>query len=331
MPTTYTPNDTNNPATLTLPSDLDAQTAESVNAALRALGDKSAYALATRAAIGAINVFTRRQQIDPTNESEAVLSSTRYPGAIDADNRWALVFKFNIESNRTIRMYTGAVQGIGRLAWTQNAHWNADDQLWEQEDPDQTSAAVLWIAAATTFHYIPPGTTPFINWPTTPFSNGEGSVKTVGEFRYAQARTRTRTIPTAHCAGLYGIDGADGSVGTATIGDHSYIRWPIHLPPGAVLTKVSIAHNISSSAAETFEVTRRRTVWDSGSITIPPESVLATTASDSATGMHITAMTLSAVVDRFDELNLRWTPSGALSNNVHAITVEWTDQGPTPI
>jgi len=37
------------------------------------------------------------------------------------------------------------------------------------------------------------------------------------------------------------------------------------------------------------------------------------------------------VVERYDELTLLWEPSAALGNDVHAITVEWLDQGPTPL
>jgi hypothetical protein len=58
---------------------------------------------------------------------------------------------------------------------------------------------------------------------------------------------------------------------------------------------------------------------------------LASVDSDSGAGDHITVMTTNIAVDRYDELTLVWVPSGGLSNNVHAITVEWADQGPTPL
>lgn len=331
MPTTYTPNAANNPATFSLPSDLDAQTAESVNAALRALGDKSAYAIATRAAIAAVNTFTRGQEIEPTAEDEPILLSRRYPGDITTDNRWALVFAFKYENNRQLRMFTGGLQGVGRMAWTMNAVWNVTDQLWEIEDDTAEAAAILWRDDAITIHHVPVGTSPFLHWPNTSIGDA-GSVRAVGEFRYAQAKTRVRTIPASSASGtdLF-FSGTTGAVSPATVGNHGYIRFPIRLPPGAVLQKVSVLHDIDTSAVETFEVTRRRSTWDPFDTTLPAESVLATQASDSSTGAHITDVTVSAAVDRYDELCLRWTPSAETGNAVHAIKVEFADQGPTPV
>jgi hypothetical protein len=332
MPTTYTPNDASNPATITLPSDADGATAESVNAALRALGDKSAFAVATRAALAALNTFTRGQIINPPTEVEALLSSSRFPGQLTVDNRWSLIAKFNIEASTTLRMYTGGLSGVGRLAWTINAHWNIDDQLWELEDSGSPAAAILWNVHTFTVHNVASGTSPFLAWPATPSAGTEGTIRAVGEFRYASAKNRIRTIPLATVSGLYSVSGADGSVGTFTIGDHSYIRWPIRLPPGAVLQKISVLHFIDASAVETFKLTRRRQTWDEGSPTTAPETVLFSADSDTSTGAKITTMVTSGTaVDRYDDLSLLWIPSGILFNNVHGIIVEWADQGPTPI
>lgn len=330
MPTTYTPDAGNNPASYSLPSDLDPNTAESVNGALRALGDKAAYAIATRASLAAFNEFTRGQLINPTSESEALIESDRYPGDITADNRWALVFEFKYENNRRLRMFTGGLQGIGRMAWTMNAVWSVEDQLWSLEDDTAEAAAILWTDETLTLHHVAVGTAPFLHWPNTSIGSA-GTFRAAGEFRYASAKNRVRTIPVTMAAGPVSFDGADGSVGVATLDDHSYIRFPIWLPPGAVLQKVNILHTINSSAVETFAVTRRRNTWDPGSITTAAESVLATQDSDSSTGNKITSVTVSAAVDRYDELSLRWTPSGLLGNDVYAITVEWADQGPTPL
>lgn len=330
MPTNYTPNAANNPATITVPSDADGAMAESVNVAFRALGDKAAYAIATRAALAAVNSFTRGQTIDPTSEAEPTISCNRFPGQLTTDNRWALIFEFNIEANSSVRMYTGGLTGLGRIAWTINARWFVDDQEWRLERDDEHAAAVIWGVHGFTYHYVSSGTSPFLSWPTASVGN-EGNIKAVGEFRYAQSKTRVRTIPTASCVGLYSIDGANGSVGTETIGDHSFIRWPIRIPPGAVLQKISVLHHISSSATEEFRLTRRRPTWDTGSPEVAPETELASQTSDSSTGDHITIITTSQSVDRYDELNLVWVPSGGLGNNVHAISIEWADQGPTPL
>lgn len=327
MPTTYTPNAANNPGDITLPSDLDPATAESINAALRALGDKSAFAIATRAALAAVNTFTRGQVIEPTDESEALIASERYPGSITADNRWALVARFRYDEDRAFRIFTGGLGGIGRLALTLNARWSVANQEWFLEDDDGDAAAILWKADALTLHHVAAGTSPFLHWPST----GSAAFRATGEFRYTQTKTRIRTIPVTSAAGSVGYNGASGAANAAVLGVQDFIRWPIRLPPEAILQKVEVLHRIDSSATEKFRITRRRTTWDPFDTTIPTETILTEVDSDSSPGDHITTITVSAAVDRSDEICLLWVPSAILFNEVYAIRVEWADQGPTPI
>ena len=71
MPTTYTPNASNDPATYTLPSDLDNATAESVNVAFRALADKAAHAYSVFAQLaGPVNTFTGQIKVQPVNAAD---------------------------------------------------------------------------------------------------------------------------------------------------------------------------------------------------------------------------------------------------------------------
>lgn len=333
MPTNYTPNAGNNPSSISLPSDLDAATAESVNVALRALGDKSAFAVATSAAIASMNTFTRGQVVNPNVENEAILACSNFPSDITADNRWLLLFKFNIEENRTLRMYTGGLTGIGRMAWTLNAHWSVTNQEWELEDSGANASAIIWRGDNLSVYHAAAGSSPFASWPTTTDSGGEvGSLRCAGEFRYLNPKTRFRTIPVTHACGPISVSGADGSVGAAVLGVHNYIRWPIQLPPGAVFQRVKVMHSVAESAAETFRITRRRTVWDEGDPVEPAESVLATQASSSSNGSQITTISAPGTsVDRYDELSLLWEPAAVLHGNVNSILVEWLDQGPTPI
>lgn len=331
MPTTYTPNAGNNPASYSLPSDLDPNTAESVNAALRAIGDKAAYAIATRAALAALNTFTRGQEIEPTDEGEALLTSRRYPSDITTDNRWALAFRFKTENDRWLRMYIGGLQGVGRMAWTHNAEWSVASQEWSLDDSGAEASAIIWMDDHFTVHHVASGTSPFMSWPSTGGSSNEGSLRCVGEFRYVSTKTRLRSIPTSSACGPTLVSGADGSIGAAVIGDHSYIRWPLRLPPGAQLQYVRVLHNVAGGASEVFRVTRRRTVWDPGDPQTPSEDVLVEVTSSSSNGARITTLTTSTVVNREDELCLLWEPAAVLLGNVHAIQVEWLDQGPTPV
>jgi len=327
MPTTYTPGDSNNPTSLTLPADLEPNTAESYNSPLRALADKVTYTLAKAAKLAAENIFTAQQHVEPVNESQAVLRSDRYPGSITTDNRWTLIFRFRVDNGVHLRMFTGGLHGVGRMAWTINTTWNVESQQWELEDDEAGAAAILWRTTAVTFHQVSAGTDPFQSWP----SAGICDVRATGEFLYAQTKTRVRTIPVSSASGSTTFNGGSGAVSAGVPGVQSIIRFPIRLPPGAVLQKVNVLHSIDESAVETFRVTRRRTTWDPYDPVEPTETWLATADSDSSTGTKITSITVSASVDRYDELCLLWVPSALPGNRVYAISVEWADQGPTPI
>lgn len=330
MPTTYTPDAGNNPATITLPSDLDTKTAESVNAAFRALADKSAFLNAATAKIAVANTFTEGQIINPPDEDDLILSCTRTPGTTPSGNKWTPAFRFNLGGGYSLRMFVGSSPGVGRMAWTINAVWNIDDQLWELEDSGETASALVWRAADFSVYYVDAETDPFASWASVPSVGSTAAVRALGEFRYAQPKSRTRTIPVSTASGAdIGFSGADGSVSPNTLDNHSYIRFPLRVAPGDTLTKVNVLHHISVSATETFAVTRRRPTWDVGDPVVPSEDVLASVVSDSATGDHITSITVSATVDKYDELCLRWTPSALLSNNLHAINIEFADVGPS--
>ena len=326
MPTTYTPAEDNNPLTFTLPSDLDPKTAESVNAALRALADKIVYTQVTTPELAAFNDFTRGQRATPPDDAEPVLSTTRVPAA---DNRWALLFSAPLEVNRHLRMFQGGFSGAGRFIITVNAKWDVTLQEWSRDDNSGEASAFIMATDYISFHYVAAGSSPWSTWPTN--SNSVGNVRCSGEFRYTEAKTRVRAIPVTSATGPVSYSGADGSVSPTTLGDHSYIRWPIRLPFGAILSKVYVMHFCNEAASETFRITRRRPTWDPFDIVVPTEDELVEETSGSATGAHITVLDVGgATVDRYDEICLLWEPSALLLNNVHAITVEFLDQGPSP-
>jgi hypothetical protein len=332
MSTTYTPDAGNNPATITLPSDLDAKTAESVNAAFRALADRGAFLNAATAKLAGGNTFTANQTVVPPSESDTVLYCSRVPGTTPSGNNWTPVFRFNIESDYSLRFYVGSENGVGRWAWVINAIWNVDDQMWELEKDSATAAALVWRSADFSVYYVDAEADPFASWASLPSVGSTAAVRALGEFKYVQPKARTRTVPVSSASGgLMFFDGDDGSVSPATIDDHSYIRFPLRVAPGDTLTKVNVLHHISVSATETFAVTRRRPTWDVGDPVVPSEDVLASVVSDSGTGDHITSITVSATVDKYDELCLRWTPSALLANNLHAINIEFADVGPSKI
>lgn len=327
MPTEYTPDEGNNPATVTLPSDLDAKTAESVNAAFRALADKIAYTQDTTPLLAALNTFTRGQKINPPDDDDALIQSNRYPADT---NRWARILEVQCEVNIRLRMFQGGFAGAGRFAITVNAEWDITNQLWQQDNAATESSALIMATDYVSFHAQTAGASPWGTWPTV--TGSVGNVRCSGEFRYTETKTRVRTIPVTSAAGPVSYSGADGSVSPTTIGDHSFIRWPIRLPFGAVLQKVYVNHFISESASETFRITRRRTTWDPFDVEIPTEDELVEAVSGSSVGAHMTTLNVGGVtVDRYDELCLLWEPSALLLNNVHAITVEFQDSGPSPI
>lgn len=324
MPTVYTPDEGNNPATISLPADLEPKTAESVNAALRALADKIAYTQDTTPLLAAFNAFTRGQRITPPDDEEAMITSDRIP---DDENRWVPIISVPLETNRHLRMFAGGFSGAGRFALTVNAQWDVELQEWSRDDNSGEASALIAATDYVSFHSIGSGTDPWSTWPTA--SGNTGNVRCSGEFQYISSKTRQRTIPVSSATGAVTFSGADGSAGAAVIGDHSYIRWWLRLAPGVVLSKVSVLHHIATSATETFRVTRRRSTWDPFDVQTPAEEELVEVDSDSATGDHITVLNVSGTtVDKYDELCLLWEPSGILLNNVHAISVEFADPGP---
>jgi hypothetical protein len=327
MPTTYTPAEDNNPLTFTLPSDLDPKTAESVNAALRALADKIVYTQVTTPELAAFNDFTRGQRATPPDDAEPVLSTTRVPAA---DNRWALLFSAPLEVNRHLRMFQGGFSGAGRFIITVNAKWDVTLQEWSRDDNTGEASALIMATDYISFHYVAAGSSPWSTWPTD--SGTIGNVRCSGEFRYTEAKTRVRTIPVTSGTGHVGFSDIDGSCAPLILDDHTFIRWPIRLPFGAVLSKVHVIHYCNESASETFRITRRRTTWDPFDVELPTEEVLVEATSGSAVGAHRTTLDVGGVtVDRYDELSIQWEPSALSMNAVHAITVEFLDLGPSPI
>lgn len=329
MPTTYTPDTDNNPASITLPSDLDPFVAEAFNAAFRALADKIKYTQETSALIASRNNFSRGQIIEPPHEDEPVIGTEHIPGEDDDDNIWKMIFDFRITSIQSVRLYVGSNSAAGRVAIVQGAHWLIPDQKWTLDNEAADAVALIWRQANLSWLFVPAGSEDWENWPTTkPTANGH--LISTGEFRYAQSRQTIRTVPVTSACGAVSFSGTDGSVSPTTLDDHSYIRFPLYLPVGSVLQKVYVLHFVNNEASETFRVTRRRPTWDPFDPEVPTEDELVEAVSGSAVGTHLTTLNVGgATVDRHDELCLLWEPSALLLNNVHAITMEFMAVGPS--
>lgn len=337
MPTTYTPNASNDPATFTLPSDLDNATAESLNQALRALADKGAHAYQVFAQLALSNVFAASQVVDVDDSVAPLLKTTKLPGAHPghAENKWKRVVEVPTVGDSTLCIYSGTIAVPGHWCITHNARWGVGDQQWIQQDAARDSVALMSIGRALLWSTQPPGTS--AQWSTWPTLRATGSplanILSVGEFAYAQARPRTTYLQICNATGAALVNGADGSVGTAGTGN--YIRWPLHLPPGAELVSIAIKAFITDPGDVFALIRRDQGSWDS-SPTAANEIVETNALSNPATVTFSsvssggpTVLTIIATgihVGESDDFLVRWTSRSP--NAVSAIRVDWLDPGP---
>ena len=324
MPTTYTPNASNDPATYTLPSDLDNATAESVNAALRALADKNAHAYQVFAQLLASNTFNGTQKIDtpaPTDHAIEVLGHGRW--------RPLLVAHTNISylgEEAELRYYVNDPAGGGGAyygAIVCNAVYSFGG-IWQQQANAFGSTAILFRSTGFDFSYMPPGSA---DWSTWPQGSGEVYAKYVyalNEFRYINALTRTMYLTPAQARGG---DFIDSGTGNLTISSGSYVWWRIQLPVGASITRVDIKHNQSISTPDRFELATRDAQFTAPSSAPTWTAVVGGAASvDTSTGYKVSSIVHTQLISASTELFLLWRP---IDNGCTfcSAKVTWTDPG----
>jgi hypothetical protein len=316
MPTTYTPNAANNPATYTLPSDLDNASAESVNVAFRALADKAAHAASVFAQLGTANTFTGQQTINDTNGFLEIAGSARWKlmvsghcGVTDGSQEGEVRYYANDPTLGD--PYYGAI--------TCNAYWTGS--IWRQQADTVGSTAILFRSTGFDFGYKGPGSSDWSSWP-----QGTGTINALAilanSHLFSSAKTRTMELTPANKVGGTIVDTFTGSL----LNDGGYAWFRLQLPLGAVITRIDIKHYQNTSSADAFVVVSKDVKW-SAATTTPTLSDGATATVDTSTGWKISSITTSSSINLLNEKFLVWRPVDN-ANLFAAAKVTWTDVGP---
>lgn len=267
MPTTYTPNPASNPATVTLPSDLDNASAESVNAALRAIADRSAYVYTKAALLAQANIFTAGpQEVHVTNSATAALV-TRTTAADDANaaNVWKAVLGFKIAgpTGRYVNAYVGRRiedSGQGDFIIVTNAEWNPSTQLWSLIDAAWGATAINISVGGLFWSGKAPGASPWPSWPNAAATDPFGRVEIGGRTRiWGSLIAEEDFVSQGDITGLADISGTgDVTSGGDFIYSPTKSRLPMPIPISGGTFDFSIAADPTYSAAKAPSGSQRK-------------------------------------------------------------------------
>lgn len=333
MPTTYTPNPNNNPVTYQLPSDLDAATAESINAAVRALADKNAHAYQVFAQLALANTFEHGQHINELDAGTPLIATTAYPTDHPGSpgNKWKIIFSQPTNGASAVGFYAGSDPNNGHWCLSYNARWIVSNQEWVQLEPSRDSFALIQEGRGLSWRIQPAGQTH--GWATWPTDLGPGipsaNFSAAGEFNYIEPKPRTSYLQMSTAAGNVIHSGLNGSISPVASGD--IIRWPIDLPPGAVLLALSVKFGISTPP-DKFALVRRfpgTFVLGTSNNTSVETELAAITVSSVTSGTAVQPLPMPSggiEVVGGDALAFLWTPH--TGNYVDGIRLDWLDPGP---
>jgi len=347
MPTSYTENPGNAPASYTLPSDLDDADAESVNLMFRALADNIAGECAR---LTSANTFTRGQIVDVTDAAEALLSTT-LASTKDANpsNPWQLIIR-----SENLRLYsgvnTGAVQG--GIALTYNAKWVPSSNHWEPVVTSQNAYlfSINYGNIYATAQLSVTGGGP-ANWATWPAygsavrgdmflgrnMNVGGAISTIGgittttgnfnaaagDYIYSPAKSRL-PMPLPLSYGSDDIVIVIGSDYGAIDGSAGSKHFPLRFPANMSSCTVEIMFKQSSATPSTFEVYNLQSDWTAKTIT---RGVVGSATTPATSGVNTVTISVPFIV--FDaEYRLRWA-AGSTSDLLYAArATSMQDNGP---
>ena len=324
MPTTYTPNASNDPATYTLPSDLDNATAESVNVAFRALADKAAHAYSVFAQLAApVNTFTGQIKVNtPTATDHAfeVLGSGRWRPLLVAHCGFTY-----LGEETELRYYVNDPTAGGGAyfgAITCNAVY---DTVWKQQSNFLPSTAILFKSTGVDFSFMPSGSADWASWP-----QGAGDIHCsylypTNDIQWAANKTRTMYLTPAQAQGAGGIETGNGDLVTSS---GSFAWWRIQLPVGASVTRVDIKHSQSVATGDRFDLATRNPNF-SAPTSAPSWSLIpgSSAATDSSTGYKVSSIVHTEIVSASTELYLLWRPIDNACQFSSA-KVTWSEGGP---
>lgn len=344
MPTTYTPNPALNPATITLPSDLDDAIAESVNAALRDIANRGAHVYTLAALLAQSNVFTASQQEvsvnDPSMPAWIVNKDAGSSG--DVANFFKNIGEYKIAGmSGKWRLYSGRTSGPAHAIITVNAAWDTTNHRWFADDTAFDSIGLLFEqGTGMRLSRRAAGAGTWTDWSAQTSGsfvaqgdvacNGDlitaSKVKAATAFEYVTPPVRATVLPVTSVAG--GITGSifDFATGALVKAASDTGLWTIRIPHGSTLTSVDIMINKAGATASNFYAEQKSGLnWSSvnaGSYT------QLSTQSSTSSGLQIKTVSFGGLtVDSTRAYAVR-VSGGDNSDFIHALRINWTDPGP---
>lgn len=345
MPTTYSANPANAPATYTLPSDLDDATAESVNVVFRALADNL---VGLTALLNQQNTFTAAPLEVDVNDSETAALVTRRTTDDDSHsgNVWKAVMGFALGGGggSYVNIYAGKIGGPQQFAIVLNAVWDTSTQTWSKDNTGADSIALLMsLTGSVQISKKPAGSGTWSTWPTNSgvinvnsfvgadvtasdvvsAVNGFFTPGSTGDFTYAPVKIRLPiAVPLGDGSNNFVI--ATGSEYGAKTGSSGVQQYPLRFPENCGGATVEIMFKQSSAATSFFEVTKYTSDWTAK--TISSTSVDSGTT-PAASGVNTLTLNVSTIIAGA-EYRLRWAP-GATADLLFAVRVtSMLDNGP---
>jgi hypothetical protein len=335
MPTNYTPVPGNAPAVITLPSDLDAASAESVNLAFRALADNM---MGLTAILDQPNEFTGAPIIVNVTNAETAALVTQTIAADDANaaNIWKAVLGFNVGSYY-VNIYVGRDGAAEQFIFAVNGVWNAVTQVWIADDHLHPSLALILSVDGARISHRGAGFGSWTTWPTTSgdlslggtlFAAAAAVVGDIaagtGNFAYAPARVRTSMMPTGVvCAG--GHNGGNGEV--LTNGSRSYVYFSLNLPSNSPGGTIEIVHHQSTATPSVFRL--EVITCNFAAPAACSSAWIGTATGPTASGYYKATIDLTLLTfDQTKEYRLQWYPGDAADAVEGIRMVAWEDNGP---
>lgn len=344
MPTSYTPNAANNPATITLPSDVDDANAESVNLAFRAVADRGAHLQTVAALLAQANVFTvNQQEVSNNDPSTPAWKVTKDAGSSgDAVNYFKNIGEYKIANmSGKWRFYSGRTTGPAHAAVTCNAAWDTTNHRWFADDTGFDSIALLFEqGTGMRLSRRAAGAGTWTDWSAQTSGsfvaqgdvacNGDlitaSKVKAATAFEYLAGLGRSTVLPVTSVGGNISGSLIDFASGALIKAASDAALWTISLPNGAALASVDVLINKAGTTVSNFYGEEKSglnwSVANVGSYT------QLNTQTSTTSGLQIKTVAFGGLtVDNTHAYVVR-VNGGDNTDAIHALRVNWTDPGP---
>lgn len=354
MPTTYTPNASNNPATITLPSDLDDAIAESVNVALRAVADRGAHVYQLAALLAQSNIFTANEQQISNNSADTACILVIKDAANDptSGNKWKHILQVKVaNTSASVHVYAGDSSATGQFIIVYNAGWDTAAQHWHADDTGKVTLAIM-LEAGTGLRFARrlAGGGTWTDWSTLITSTIDtdinapgdvnanrvfslGAIKAGTTFDYASPRIDVKLGDLSRVQ-PYGSATLTRSLsGVTLVGANDAAVLKLELDSGSILTGVDVMFTLSTGT--TFQIIELHrysgTNWSSPAA--PSGSgAIASGTTPVASGTQVASF--SGLTETFDNATKRYMLLLGKTGATHAgdiieeIRIHYTNPGP---